>query len=38
MTREEFVAQYGDYSVMVEKYDMMRSIITDMGFNLEAGD
>ena len=38
MTREEFVAQYGDYSVMVEKYDMMRSIITDMGFNLDAED
>lgn len=38
MSRDKFVAQYGDYSVMVEKYDMMRSIITDMGFNFEAGD
>lgn len=36
MTREEFAAQYGDYALMVEKYDMMRSIITDMGFNLDA--
>ena len=38
MTRDEFEAKYGDYSVMVEKYDMMRSIITNMGFNLNAGD
>lgn len=38
MSRDEFVAQYGDYSVMVEKYDMMLSIIKDMGFNLDAED
>lgn len=38
MTRDEFVAQYGDYALMVEKYDMMRSIITNMGFNLDAED
>ncbi len=34
MTRDEFVAKYGSVQVMVNKYDTIRSIIQQMGFNV----
>ena len=34
MTRDEFVEKYGSAQVMVNKYDTMRSIIVQMGFNI----
>ena len=36
MTREEFVEKYGSYAIMVDKYDAMRTILTNIGFNLDA--
>lgn len=38
MTRDEFRAEYGSYAIMVDKYDAMRTILVNMGFNLEASE
>ena len=34
MSRDEFVAKYGSSQVMVNKYDTMKGIIEQMGFNI----
>lgn len=34
MTRDEFVARYGSQQVMVNKFDTIRDIIKQMGFNI----
>lgn len=38
MTREQFLEKYGDYNIMVEKFDAMTTIIKDMGFNIDASN
>ncbi len=34
MTRDEFVAKYGSVQIMVNKYDTIKGIIEQMGFNI----
>jgi hypothetical protein len=34
MTRDEFVAKYGSQQIMVNKFDTIKGIIEQMGFNI----
>lgn len=34
MDEEEFKATYADYSIIIEKYDILKNIIVEMGYNI----